>query len=434
MPPDHCRGTVEYIKNTITSDDFINKHKTSPSDFTKKRKLPFHVLLLLLINLLRSSLQNELDIFFKQIKNDDMQKKEVTASALCQARRKLKHGAFIELSHGIVDHFYSNFRFKTWNGFRLLAADGSTIKVPRNQECSEHFGALVPRQGESCPMARVSQCFDVLNHITIDSIIESRSVGERELARRHFEHIKSGDLVLLDRGYPAFWLFSLILNAKADFCARIPVNRWTIVKRFVASGLSEQVIDVESSTESKKKCAELGLSTTPLKLRLIRIDIKGSEEPAILITSLIDSSLYSIEIFYKLYHQRWPVEENYKILKSRIEIENFTGKNVEAVLQDFYARTFICNLTSILAFDVHEVISEKYKESKHSYKINWTQAFAKMRNFGILLFFRENILQVIKSLQEIFSENVSAVRDGRKFPRKHKVSKKIFAMPYKPIS
>ena len=43
-----------------------------------------------------------------------------------------------------------------------------------------------------------------------------------------------------------------------------------------------------------------------------------------LATSLLDGAAYPTTIFKELYHQRWPVEENYKVMKSRIEIENFS--------------------------------------------------------------------------------------------------------------
>ena len=62
------------------------------------------------------------------------------------------------------------------------------------------------------------------------------------------------------------------------------------------------------------------------------------------------------------------------------QLKTLTGKNVVAVKQDFYANIFTRNLTSILAFPVHDKIDQKYKHRKLNYKINWTQAIAKMRN------------------------------------------------------
>jgi len=434
MPCEPCAKTINFIKKIIFSEDFINKHKRSHSDFTRKRSLPFQTVLIFLLNMLRSALQNELDIFYKTINKEDVLKREVTASAFSQARQKLKHGAFIELNEKTLKHFYDNNDVRKWHGFRLLAVDGSTIKVPKNDDVREYFGELVPRQGESCPLARISQCFDVLNHMSIDAIIEARSVGERDLAVRHFKLISAGDLILLDRGYPAFWLFRLIYEKNADFCARLPLNQWNITNEFLATGLQEQIIYLTMNASSKAKCVELGLSTDPIKLRLIRIDNENNENPTILITSLIDTNLYPVEIFRDLYHQRWPVEESYKIIKSRIEIENFSGKNVEAVKQDFYANIFTCNLTSILAFPIHNKIEQKYKHAKLNYKINWTQTFAKMRNFGILLYFRKNITNLIEKLHILFIDNVSSVRPGRLFPRKNKVQKKRHDFSYKPIS
>jgi len=142
----------------------------------------------------------------------------VTKSAFTQARKKLKHTAFVELNQAQVDFFYDQLEPRRWCGFRLLAVDGSTSELPRTLEIMEHFGVWHPKQGEPCPLARVSQIFDVLNEITLEAIISPKDIGERVLAAQHFDILKADDLVLLDRGYPAFWLFVLILSHQAHFC------------------------------------------------------------------------------------------------------------------------------------------------------------------------------------------------------------------------
>ncbi len=432
---DLCAKTITFIKNKLISDEFISRHKQNLTDFTRKRSLPFHVLFVFLINLIKSSLQNELDIFFKQIHHTDVPERKVTASALSQARHKLKHQAFIELNHETTKHFYDNYSPKTWHGFRLVAIDGSTVKVPQNSTCKSYFGALPLRQSEPRALARVSQCFDVLNNITIDAAIDSLHIGERDLATRHCAHLNPQDLVLLDRGYPAYWLFRFIMEKGVNFCARLPVGRWDIAKQFLASGLSQQVILLDPIADSKKKCRELGLAIKPIQLRLIRINHEeDTQEPIVIVTSLTDSVLYPYEFFQDLYFHRWPIEENYKVLKCRIEIENFSGKSVESVLQDFHANIFMHTITAILAFPVHSCIELDAQKKELDYKINWTQAFAKMRNCGIVLFFRECISSLIEKLHKLFLENNSSVRKGRKFPRNTQPHKKIFAFPYKPIS
>lgn len=431
---DLCARTITFIKNKLISQEFISRHKQNLADFTRKRSLPFHVLFIFLINLIKSSLQNELDIFFKQIHHTDVPQRKVTTSALSQARHKLKHQAFIELNHETTKHFYDTYPTKTWHGFHLVAIDGSTVKVPQNSKCKEYFGTLPIRQAEPRALARVSQCFDVLNNITRDAIIDSLHIGERDLVLRHCTHLTPKDLILLDRGYPAYWLFRFIMEKGINFCARLSIGKWNIAKQFLASGLSQQIIQLDPIADSKKKCLELGLSIKPIQLRLIRISLDGTQEPIVIITSLTDSDLYPYKILSDLYFQRWPIEENYKVLKCRIEIENFSGKSVDAVLQDFHANIFMHNLTAIMAFPVHSRIEKDSQKKELDYKINWTQALAKMRNCGIVLFFREYISSIIEKLHKLFIENYSVIRKGRKFPRNIQPRKKIFTFPYKPIS
>lgn len=431
----NCATIINFIKKTLTTETFINRHKINKTDFTRKRSLPFAAVFTFLINLLKSSLQNELDKFFKIINSTDIPHREVTASAFCQARKKLNYTAFTALLHQCVELFYKLFPIKRWHGFRLLAVDGSTVQLPKEPEIQQYFGCWHPaRSTDPCPMARVSQIFDVLNHITIDTIMSPKKDGERWLAAKHFEYLNEHDLVLSDRGYPAFWYFRLIVFKGANYCARLPMERWSVIlKDFLASNLKETIIDLKPSYLAIRDCEKLGLPTTPLKIRLLRIELDdGAIE--VLATSLIDYDLYPYELFKELYFQRWPVEEDYKLLKSRIEIANFTGKSVLAVYQDFYARVFMANLTSMLAFPVHEKIVAKHENSKLEYKINWTQALAKMRESGILLFFRNNIVDIIKKLWQLFVSDDSAIRPGRKFPRKYSPHTKKYYFAYKPIS
>ncbi|GAB61235.1 MAG: IS4 family transposase [Candidatus Jettenia sp.] len=434
MVRDLCAATITFLKKKLLSQEFISRHKQNLADFTRKRSLPFHILFTFLINLIKSSLQNELAMFFKQIHHTDIPQRKVTASALSQARHKLKHQAFIELNHETTKHFYDTYSPKTWHGFHLIAIDGSTVKVPQNSTCKEYFGTLPVRQAEPRALARVSHCFDVLNHITRDALIDSLHIGERDFVVRHCAHLTPKDLILLDRGYPAYWLFRFLREKGIHFCARLSIGKWNIAKQFLTSGLSQQNIQLDPIADSQEKCRELSLSLKPIQLRLIRIHLEGAQEPIVLITTLTDSDFYPYELFHDLYFQRWPIEENYKVLKCRIEIENFSGKSVETVLQDFHANIFMRNITAILAFPVHSHIEMDAQEKELDYKINWTQALAKMRNCGIVLFFRKHILSLIKKLHKLFIENNSAIRKGRKFPRNVQPRKKIFAFPYKPIS
>jgi len=421
------------LNKVISSNEFVNRHKLQQNAFTRERILPFKLVILFIINLLKSSIQNELDKFFKIIKGSEIPEREITNSAFCQARKKLSHKAFVELNKEQTEYFYNNVNYNKWHQKRLVAIDGSMLIVPKNEETKKEFGQFTySPKTPTVVMARVSQAYDVLNKITLDSAISPLSVSELDLAAGHIKSSLQEDLYLFDRGYNAFWLFNWIVFQRADFCARINIRNWKAAQELLGSGQREMITEIKPSEKSLKKCKELGISREPMTVRFISIELDNGEKE-VLITSLLDIKEYPYELFKDLYHNRWPVEERYKIMKSRIEMENFTAKSPEAIKQDFHARVFTQNLTAILAFPVHAKIKEDNKNKKYDYQINWTQAIAKMKDTIVLLFTRENIHKIINKLQEHFQNNIQSIRPNRKFPRIPK-PRKHFYMAYKPIS
>lgn len=423
---------LKTLKTRLTSDDFLASHRRSQKDFTRKRCLTFIVVILFLLNMIKRSLQDELDEFFKLLNQDTIAARIVTKSAFTQARKKLKYEAFVELNAVQIAYFYEHFEYQTWHGFRLLAVDGSTSQLPRNAKISAHFGVWHPAQGEPCPLARISQLYDVLNDLTLETRISPKATGEREHAALHFEHIGAGDLVLLDRGYPAFWLFTRIRSKRARFCARMPLDQWKVVDNFLASGLPEQIVALTPSHAACKQCRARSLSTKPLKVRLVRIEL-DSGETEVLCTSLLDTGAYPHAVFKELYHQRWAVEEGFKVVKCRLEVENFSGKSVLSVYQDFHAKVFTMNLTSILAQPAQEQVKKDSHGKKYSYQINMTQALSKMKDTVILLFQHVPIVSFLRQLWQLMRQTIEPIRPGRKYPHKKRVKPRKFSMVYKPI-
>ena len=283
-------------------------------------------------------------------------------------------------------------------------------------------------------MARISQMFDPLNKVTTHAIIAPKSRGERNLAASHCEQLTEQDLVLLDRGYPAFWLFKLILYKGAHFCARISTKKWKLIRQFMKSGKREKLVTLKIPHTSIAACQQHGLNTLPIQLRLVRVELESGESE-VLITSLTDFEQYPNHIFASLYHERWPVEEDYKTMKCRIEIENFTGKSVLSIYQDFHARVFSKNITAMLTFAAQERVEQSCAGREHSYQINFTQALSTMRDSIVLLFQRtgDGVLDIIESLLATFASAVEPIRPGRKYPRNHKQSHRNYYLTYKPI-
>lgn len=421
------------MKKKLTSTEFIERHRVRPSDFTRERCLPFHKVFLLLINFLTKSLQAELDNLFRVLLNRELPVNEVTKSAFCLARKKLCHGAFVELDKDQIDCFYEIGDYNTWNDFRLIGVDGSTARLPASSEIQTIYGIHdTSESGTPLTYARLSIAHDLLNSLTIDSIISGYDDNEHNLALKHTAVFKPGDLIVCDRNYASFWMFALLKSKNVDFCFRLKVGSWKSAQYLVESPEQEIISEIYPSKQSAKKCLELGNSKAPIRLRFVCITLATGEKE-VLVTSLTDHEKYPYSALSQLYQFRWQVEESYKTMKSRLEMENFSGKSYLSVQQDFHAKIFSCNLTAILVSGAEEMVEEKCKKRKSTYKINFTQALNRMKNSIVLLFFREKETAEIymEELVRLFAANLEPIRKERKFQRNFRKSKRIYPMPYK---
>ncbi|MGB5698302.1 IS4 family transposase [Muriicola sp.] len=417
----------------MTSKEFIARHRVKQTDFTRKRSLPFEKVFFLLINFLTKSLQAELDNLFKILLKKEIPVNEVTKGAFSLARKKLNHEAFIELDKDQVDYFYQNVSYKTWNGFRLLGVDGSTVRLPFSVEIASKYGIHdTSETGVPIIYGRLSQAYDLLNNLTVDAQLSTYGDNEHNLALQHTDLFQSGDLTLYDRNYASFWLFALLINKQVDFCARLKTGSWKVAKGLIDSGEKEITTKIYPSKASATKCKELGLSTAPITLRFICIELCTGEKE-VLVTSLIGAGEYPNACFSELYSFRWQAEESYKVMKSRLEIENFSGKSCLAIAQDFYAKIFSCNLTAILVSATDEMVKGVIKKRGRNYKPNFTQALNRMKNSIVLLFCREiEIVEgYLEELTNLFAANLEVVRADRHFERNFRKSKRIYPMAYK---
>jgi len=304
----------------------------------------------------------------------------------------------------------------------LIAIDGSEVLLPKNKETIKEYGEYTTNfMNGTVVLARLSKAYDVLNNISIDAKLVNTQIGEHALAKQHLDHLGEMDLILYDRGYPSFDLFKKDLAKGCQFCARVAVANWSAAKRLVESGKREIIAEIMPGYELRKQYKEQGIDIGPIKCRFICIELPTGEKE-VLITSLLDAEEYPYELFEELYHLRWGVEESYKIDKHRLELENFSGKSVVAIKQDFFATILMGNLTAILSSNLGE--KKHKKKRKHEYQVNRTTALSKVKEFLAFLFNSLDVLQLIETLVSEFLLNVLPIRLGRSFQRKKQKRKR----------
>jgi len=154
-----------------------------------------------MLNMVNGSLDSELSRFFQIIQDDPMGLTGVTPAAFSKARKKFSYTAFKSLNKSLITDFYASDKVERWNGFRLLAVDGSVTSLPMNKELLDYYGKA--RSFSSYPSARLSQLYDICNKLSVDIQVAPHSSGERSIAQRHLDCAGPDDLILYDRGYPA---------------------------------------------------------------------------------------------------------------------------------------------------------------------------------------------------------------------------------------
>ena len=214
----------------------------------------------------------------------------------------------------------------------------------------------------------------------------------------------------------------------------MPRNLLT-VKALCASGSREAIIDWPLPPTSAQECAQHGIDCQSLKLRLIRIDTT-SGEPLFLATSLLDCATYPYELFIKLYQHRWPVEEDYKVIKCRLEMENFTGKTVLSIYQDFYAKIFFKNLVAVLSFPINQALSTAGIKRKHLHHVNFAHSMALSKRLVVVLLQRstQKILKILQQFLQLLVKTTEPVRPGRTYPRNVRTQERRYFYTYKAIA
>mgnify|MGYP002079359385 CR=1 FL=1 len=133
---------------------------------------------------------------------------------------------------------------------------------------------------------------------------------------------------------------------------RMKDNWWLAVDKFDKSGLNEQIATFKLPKKDRKLLKDFpAWYDKEIKCRLIKVELPNGESE-MLCTSLTDMEKYVYDDFVELYHYRWNEEEAFKLLKCRIEVENFSGKTATAVKQDFYAKMFLLTLCAAYAHPI----------------------------------------------------------------------------------
>lgn len=398
---------------------------SSETAFIRNRKLGFERLVYLLLNFLKRSYSIEIAAFYDQIDAPEMQ---VSKSAFCQQRMKIKELFFACLNEVLVRSFYDHYgkAVKRWKGLRLIAVDGSTAYLVNNSDVVKQFG-IQHNQSKDVPMGQIVSAFDVLNGITVWADMYPIKTSEQKVAQHWLSHYDEDMLLIYDRGYPGF--ISIFLHQTKEtlqpFVMRCPVDFTHEIKAFVSSNQKDIITVFRSNQYSSAELYKQGYIVpvgSVVDVRLIKVILDdGTVE--VIVTNLFDKQQYPHMVFKELYFKRWGIETKYDTLKNQLQLEAFSGQKPITIMQDFHLTFFLSNLQEIISKPCEQKIEAKNAKRKHNYKINRNVAFGLMKNRIVDLFIIHNPENILYQLQHLFQLHIEPERPGRKYLRIRKASR-----------
>jgi hypothetical protein len=423
--PVYLTTLVETLRHKLHDCQFIGRHRVRPEDFTRQRQLTFDVVMLFVLQKTVKSIQRHLHEFLDELSGGQLFE-PVTAGAFTHARAKLKHTAFIELNEQVVLPAVNqqNEQLKRWRGHRLFGHDSSLIRLPDSQELAEEFGRVEIKNqrgatGTAYPEGRMSVLYDLLNRIGVDARLQSSRVGEVSLAIQQSIHVPVGDVVINDRGFTGYRYLAEHIQGGVEVIGRCSTGSFAAAQelfRLNRAGRSK-LVKLFAPADQRAELKGLGL---PLELIVRFISLRLPDgKLEVLVTTLLNEQKYPTDEFLEVYHYRWGHETFYNVLKSRLDLENFSGETVEAVRQDFHAAVLLCNLESLLTQPAQMAVEEKSTEDQHPKQINRADSYHALKDQLLELLYSDTPAEmVIRKLQSLFLGRPISVPADRKVPRR----------------
>ena len=278
----------------------------------------------------------------------------VTPEAICHARGRLGIEPLLALFGKVAARIKAPISFC---GLRVWAVDGVHLKMPDTPANEAEFGRPSSSRGPGAfPQMLVVALVETTTRLIRDIAIGKNSDPERPGCEQLLAHLGSLDLLLLDRGFAAVWLFARILGHEAHFSSRIPKS-WNPVT-IVRLGPGDWLVEVKGPGD------KAGGKHIVLELRMIEYRI-GDRERVRLLTDLLDPVRYPARELAGLYHRRWESELSYDEIKTHLAavaqgtVETvLRSKTPDGVRQETYSLFTVYNLVRELmhqAAEEHDV-------------------------------------------------------------------------------
>lgn len=290
---------------------------------------------------------------------------EVTDDALSHARGRLSVGALVVLFRRLAEGINPRPAFA---GLRVWLLDGTTLDMPDTPENGSRFGRAKGGNGPGAfPRLRLVVLLDVMSRRVKRFLPMPFSRSEHQASAPLTQDLKTGDLVVADRGFYRIALLAQLRLQRADFLLRTPNNRKVCRKKELGAGDWLGWIEWRTPIDGVPKISGLKVlsqnaksARVRLRIRILEYQVKGGSQYR-LMTSLLDSDRYTATELARLYMGRWEVEIAFKEIKTHLSQMAggvartvLRSKKPKGVLQEVFGLLIAYNLVRQVMLEAAE--------------------------------------------------------------------------------
>lgn len=266
-------------------------------------------------------------------------------SSLCVARKRLGLAPvrrLYELTARLLSRPETPGAF--YKGWRLMLIDGSVYCVPDSEANAKAFGRPTGGRGEGArPQIRKLSLVEAGPHAEVALVVKGirgKGSGEKSMVAGLLRHLLPDMLLLWDRGFFSYSLWKSVVSRPVQLLARVTSR---LVLRPIQSLSDGSYLAKIYPCESERNKDRQGIVVRVIRYRLNDPQRVGHGEEHVLLTTLLDATLYPALELVLLYHERWEVELVYDEQKTHQDPRrptkpaNLRSETPLGVLQEIYA-------------------------------------------------------------------------------------------------
>ncbi len=350
------------------------------------------------------------------------QKKPVSAAAFSEARKKLDERIFSLLNDRIITVCQQeNEAQYHWFNHRLFAVDGSQLNLPRPLI---DWGYKTPSDKAHYPQGLLSCLYQLKSRVPTDFDLVNHG-NERQCALAHLTTLRENDVVVYDRGYFSYAMLYYHIESGVHPIFRLPKNSYPEIDHFRNSHSVDLMVDLLPSKDTQRDIRKQypSITFTPLSLRLVKYTIAG--ETYCIGTTLMDQQI-TCDDFKAVYHERWGIEELYKVSKGMMVVDDFHGRSERTVKQEVFAHFVLITMSRLCANESENILAkllspiDREKDSSPKIQVNFKNTLATIsRHLEEFMFVPARCIKtVIDDIVGAISRHRQKVRPGRSYKRK----------------